>query len=92
MNTGHAARMAPATDRLFQAVMAKTVTHDGDSRLSAHLDHCVAKRTPMGDLVSKDKRNSPRKIDAAVAAIAAYDRAAWHAIKTKKKRTASFHG
>lgn len=31
----------------------------------------------MGDLVSKDKRGSTRKIDAAVAAIVAFDRAAY---------------
>lgn len=75
-NTAHAARMAPATDRLYQAVMTKAVSHDGDERLARHMSHCVAKPTPMGDLVSKDKRGSPRKIDAAVAAIAAFDSAA----------------
>lgn len=89
-NTAAAVRMAPATDRLYQAVMTKTVSHDGDEQLAAHIAHCVAKRTPMGDLVSKDKRGSPRKIDAAVAAIVAYDRAAWHSTKTTKKRTVSF--
>lgn len=88
-NTAHAQRMAPATDRLYQAVVTKTVTHDGDLRLAAHIAHCVAKRTPMGDLVSKDKRGSPRKIDAAVAAIVAYDRAAWH-LTRNRKRTRSF--
>lgn len=89
-NTAAAQRMARATDRLYQAVMTKTVTHDGDERLSSHIEHCVAKRTPMGDLVSKDKKGSPRKIDAAVAAIVAYDRAAWHSTKTTRKRTVSF--
>ncbi|WP_264000662.1 phage terminase family protein [Mycolicibacterium brumae] len=88
-NTAHAGRMAPATDRLYQAVVTNAVTHDGDSRLAAHVAHCTAKRTPQGDLVSKDKRGSPRKIDAAVAAIVAYDRAAHH--KTQKgRRTRSF--
>jgi len=81
--------MAPATDRLYQAVVTGAVTHDGDARLSAHVAHCVAKPTPMGDLVSKDKRGSPRKIDAAVAAIVAFDRAAWHTNRTRK-RTRSF--
>lgn len=89
-NTATAQRMAPATDRLYQAVIEKTVTHDGNPDLASHIAHCVAKSTPMGDLVSKDKRGSPRKIDAAVAAIVAYDRAAWHATKTVKKRTMSF--
>lgn len=88
-NTAHAQRMAPATDRLYQAVVDRTVSHDGDKRLAAHVAHCVAKTTPMGDLVSKDKRGSPRKIDAAVAAIVAYDRAAWHLTRNRKK-TRSF--
>lgn len=88
-NTGAAQRMAPATDRLFQAVTTRAVTHDGDERLAAHIAHCVAKPTPMGDLVSKDKRGSPRKIDAAVAAIVAFDRAAWHQTRNRK-RTRSF--
>jgi phage terminase large subunit-like protein len=88
-NTAHAARMAPATDRLYQATVTRQVTHDGDEHLANHIAHCVAKRTPQGDLVSKDKRGSPRKIDAAVAAIVAYDRAAWHA-QRNRKRTRSF--
>jgi phage terminase large subunit-like protein len=75
-NTASSALMAPATDRLYQAVMTKAVSHDGDERLARHMAHCVAKPTPAGDLVSKDKKGSPRKIDAAVAAIAAYDSAA----------------
>lgn len=91
-NTAHAGKMAPATDRLYQAVVTRTMSHDGDPRLAAHIAHCVAKPTPQGDLVSKDKRGSPRKIDAAVAAIVAYDRAAWHRtnITEKRYRTVSF--
>lgn len=77
-NTAEARRMAPATDRLYQAVVDKAITQDGDPRLAAHIAHCVAKPTPQGDLVSKDKKGSKRKIDAAVAAIVAFDRAAYH--------------
>jgi phage terminase large subunit-like protein len=77
--------MAPATDRLCQAVVTNQVTHDGDPRMAAHIAHCIAKPTPMGDLVSKDKRGSPRKIDAAVAAIVAYDRSAWHQQRNRKR-------
>ncbi len=84
-NTANAQRMAPATDRLYQAVTTKAVTHDGEPRLAMHVAHCVAKPTPMGDLVSKDKKGSPRKIDAAVTAIVAFDRAAWHGNKNRKR-------
>jgi hypothetical protein len=61
-NTGTAARMGPATDRLYQAVTAGTVTHDGDPRLAAHIANCVAKATTHGDLVTKDRRNSPARL------------------------------
>lgn len=89
-NTATAARMAPATDRLYQAVTSKTISHDGDSRLAAHMAHCVAKPTPMGDLVQKDKKGSPRKIDLAVAAIVAVERAAFHSRRSARRRVASF--
>lgn len=87
--TNVVSRMAPATDRFYQAVVGHTLTHDGDERLGKHLAHCVAKRTPAGDLVTKDRKSSPRKIDLAVAAIVAFDRAAHHA-KGRGRRVASF--
>lgn len=80
-NTAHAARMAPATDRLYELLMEQQVTHDGDPRMIAHFDHAVAKTTHLGDLISKDKKGSARKIDSAVTAIMAVDRAAFHAAK-----------
>ena len=90
-NTAHRGRMAPATDRVYSAVMTGELTHDGDSRLSEHIQNAVAKATAMGDLISKDKRNSNKKIDSAVAAIVAYDRAAWHlANPPKRRRVAAF--
>lgn len=84
--TNIASRMGPATDRFYQAVVTGNLTHDGDDRLSAHLAHCVAKATAHGDLVTKDRRGSPRKIDAAIGAIVALDRAAFHATKPRKSR------
>ena len=89
-NTAFAKRMAPATDRFYQAVVEQSITHDGDPRLSAHIAHAVAKRTPMGDLIAKDKKSSPRKIDAAVAAIVALDRAAFHTNTQRRHRAVSF--
>ena len=71
--------MGPATDRFYQLVMSRALTHDGDPRLARHVANCVAKPSPAGDLVTKDRRMSVRKIDAAVAAIVAVDRAAYHA-------------
>ena len=87
-NTAHAGRMAPATDRTYAAVAEGRITHDGNEQLAIHMGNAVAKRTPMGDLIAKDKRNSKRKIDAAVAAIVAVDRSAWHKAHPKKRRRA----
>lgn len=85
-NTAHAGRMAPATDRFYAAVMEQQLTHDGDEVLAEHFGNTRAKRTPMGDLVTKDKRGSTRKIDGAVAGIVAHDRAVWHHKNPPKRR------
>lgn len=87
-NTAHAGRMAPATDRLYAAVMDRGMTHDGDTQLAEHISNAVPKSTAMGDLIHKDKKSSGRKIDAAVAAIVAHDRAAWHLANPPKSRRA----
>lgn len=78
-------RMAPATDRFYAAVVDGDVSHDGDARMSAHMGHCIADSTTHGDVIRKDRRTSPRKIDAAVGAIGAYDRAMFHAQKPTRK-------
>lgn len=85
-NTAHAGRMAPATDRFYAGVMSDGITHDGDDVLAEHLGNAKAKRTPMGDLVTKDKRGSTRKIDGAIGAIVAHDRAMWHFRNPPKRR------
>lgn len=90
-NTAHAQRMAPATDRMYAAIIDQQMTYDGDPRLVEHVNNCVPKSTALGDLVHKDKRNSSRKIDLAVAAIVAFDRAAWHLANPPKRRRVVAH-
>lgn len=87
-NTGFRKRMGPATDRLYQAVMEDTFTHDGNGRLSAHVGNAVATTTPQGTVITKDKKNSTRKIDLAVATIVAFDRSAFHRQKTRRRAVA----
>jgi len=89
-DTSRRTRMAPATDRLYQLINTKEITHDGDTRLMAHFTNCVAEVTPQGTVITKDKRMSKKKIDAAVATIAAVDRAQFHSNTKKKKRAMSF--
>lgn len=90
-NTALARRMAPATDRVYSAVMTGELSHDGDPVLAEHMGNAVAKATAMGDLIHKDKKNSTRKIDSAVAAIVAYDRSMWHVANPPKRRRVAAH-
>jgi phage terminase large subunit-like protein len=55
--------------------MERQLTHDGDPRLARHLANCQVKPTPHGDVIVKADKDSPAKIDLAVAAVVAYSRA-----------------
>tara|TARA_R110002096_G_scaffold40770_2_gene110785 strand:+ start:423 stop:1934 length:1512 start_codon:yes stop_codon:yes gene_type:complete len=68
-------RMIKACARFFDSVAERRVLHDGDPLLSRHIGNTAIKMTPAGPHIKKENPNSPRKIDAAVAAILALDRA-----------------
>jgi phage terminase large subunit-like protein len=70
-----ARRMVPACAKVFDSVTEGTLTHDGDPLLTRHLGNCVLKVDNLGPRIVKESRNSPRKIDGAVAFVIAYDRA-----------------
>lgn len=78
--TNNVARMAPLTDMLYTAIHddPPRVSHDGSQTLSAHIANTVAKATTAGDVLVKDARNSPRKIDGAICAVLGHGRALWH--------------
>jgi phage terminase large subunit-like protein len=71
-------RMVPACAGFYSAVLQGRITHDGNADLTRHLSNAVVKETPDGAYITKDGRWSPRKIDLAVAAVMAYDRAMFH--------------
>jgi hypothetical protein len=68
--------MIPATQRFYQAVVAKTMTHSGDKLLATHVANARAKTDSRGSRLVKDGTHSPRKIDLAVASVMAFERAA----------------
>lgn len=68
-------RMGPATQRFYEAVTTGRVRHDGDPRLARHIENAQLKVDSRGARLQKDARNSPRKIDLAVASVMALDRA-----------------
>jgi phage terminase large subunit-like protein len=69
-------RMTPATARFYEAVINRALTHSGDSRLARHVGNAVLREDARGSRLAKERRDSPRRIDAAVAAVMAHDRAA----------------
>jgi phage terminase large subunit-like protein len=74
-NSGSPSRMVPACQKVFQAVTEGNLTHDGNPTLARHLSNTVIKVDRLGPRIVKEHRGSPRKIDAAVAAVIAFDRA-----------------
>ena len=76
-STNQRQRMAAACDGFRAGVLEDGLTHNGDAALARHVGNCRTKETPSGMVVVKS--GEERKIDAAVAAVIAYDRAAWHA-------------
>jgi phage terminase large subunit-like protein len=70
------ARMQPATARFYEAVVNAQLTHSGDSRLARHMGNAVLREDARGARLAKERKDSPRRIDAAVAAVMAHDRAA----------------
>jgi phage terminase large subunit-like protein len=70
-------RMGPATQRFYELATNQLLCHSGDPRLSRHLSNAQLKTDSRGSRLSKDKVNSSRKIDLAVASVMAVDRAQW---------------
>ncbi len=68
-------RMVQACAKFYDAVVEDRIVHDNDGVLARHLSNAVTKIDNLGPRIVKENRNSPRKIDAAVAAVIAVDRA-----------------
>lgn len=82
------ARMAPITAAFREAVVNGAMTHADDPALTRHVLNAQVKTDARGERLSKDRRNSSRRIDAAVAATMAFGRAQHHAHQAKPRRRA----
>jgi phage terminase large subunit-like protein len=71
----NARRMVPACAKFMDAVVERRLRHDGNPLLARHLSNAVVKTDNLGPRIVKENRNSSRRIDAAVAAVIAFDRA-----------------
>jgi hypothetical protein len=59
--------------RFHDAGHGRTLTHDGDPVLARHIANARTKETRWGLVITKEHKDSPRRIDAAVAAVLAHD-------------------
>jgi phage terminase large subunit-like protein len=73
--TNSLARMVPACSEFYAAVMEKRLTHDGDPRLASHIANATLKEDRYGSRIVKEHKSSKQKIDLAVCAVGAHDRA-----------------
>ena len=69
------ARMTPATKRFTDYVNTRALTHAGDAALTRHVSNAVLKRDSRGTRLTKENKSSERRIDLAVAAVMAVERA-----------------
>jgi phage terminase large subunit-like protein len=78
-NTAGPARMVPAWAKFYDAVTGAKLTHSGDPRLVRHIGNLALKVDRLGPRPVKEHRGSPRKIDLAICAVGAFDRATYYA-------------
>lgn len=72
------ARFGPACAEMKTALLGGLPKIDGHPLLLRHLKNAQSHDTRHGQVIVKDGKNSPRKIDAADAAVIARHRAQWH--------------
>ena len=66
-------RMVPACSQFSELVLTRTLAHDHNPALSRHVANCHTRSDRYGVRVTKESRQSKRRIDAAVASIMAVD-------------------
>jgi phage terminase large subunit-like protein len=73
--TRAASRMGPACGQFYGACQNGDLSHDDDPTLNRHMANAIGKNTRYGPIVTKLHKDSSERIDAAVAAIIAFDMA-----------------
>ena len=71
--TNRERQMCSALERFHTATVTAQLSHDGDEILSRHIANAKKKETRSGIVIRKDRPKSPRKIDAAMCAVLAYE-------------------
>ncbi|WP_431911739.1 terminase TerL endonuclease subunit [Nonomuraea jabiensis] len=69
-----ARQMVEAVERFHTAAhLAEEICHDGNPDLGRHITNAVTYEVPQGLLIRKESKRSKKKIDAAIAAVLAYE-------------------
>ena len=66
-------QMVNALERFHEALVSRTLSHDGSSTLTRHVLNARRRVGRSGVTISKEYPKSPKKIDAAMAAVLAYE-------------------
>jgi hypothetical protein len=72
MTGGRAASTVRALEQFHSAVVDRELSHDGSSTLARHVVNARRRTSRSGLQIAKEHPDSPRKIDAAVAAVLAW--------------------
>lgn len=72
MTGGRALQIVRALEQFHSAVIDGEMTHDGTSTLARHVSNARRRESRSGIQIGKEHPDSPRKIDAAVAAVLAW--------------------
>jgi phage terminase large subunit-like protein len=83
-------RFAPAVGHFHDGVVDGTLTHDGDPVLTRHIGNARTRETHWGLVIAKEHKDSPRRIDAAIAAVLADDGVTAPVVERKPARFMSF--
>lgn len=85
-------QMSEALERLHTAILSETMSHDDDTKLgkimTRHFRNAREWKRRGGKVIGKEGKNSPRKVDAAVAATLAFEAAADFVAKKKPAKSA----
>ena len=73
MTGGRSVKIVRATERLHNAIVDGEITYDGSSVLTRHLLNARRRTSSTGIQIAKEHPTSSRKIDAAIAAILAFE-------------------
>jgi len=76
--TSSVPRMTSATQTFYDAVLDKRMEHSGEPALIRHIGNAVLREDQRGARLTKDRRNSSKKIDLAVSAVLAHHGAVIH--------------